>query len=110
MLMFFHPHPAVAERHAFSLEAQSLFQAVLTRQHDFSASAHHPMPGQAARATQRPHHLPGASRKTRGTSHVTICRYLPFRNGSNSVADSAEQSRPIARGTTPACGAAPAPA
>ncbi len=91
MLMLFHPHFASSERYAFGLEAQPLLQAVLAWQHDFSAGPHHPMPGQATRPAQRPHHLSSAPWKTGGTRNIPISGNLAFRNGANGVADDAEQ-------------------
>ena len=108
MLVLFHPDSAAPERYAFGFEPQSLLEAVLARKHDFSAGSDYPMPGQATRASQRPYYLPRASRKTGGTRNVAISGHLTFRNCSNGVADDGEQSRPIARGTTPGCGAIPA--
>jgi len=92
MLMLFHPDSAPTERYAFGLEAQPLLEAVLTGQHDFSAGAHHAMPGQTTRSAQRPHYLPGAPWKTGGTRNIPIRGNLAFRNSANGVADDAKQA------------------
>src|SRR5579864_6397843 len=110
MLMLFHPHSACTEPYTLGLQAQSLLEPILARQHDFSAGAHHTMPGQPARSAQRPHDLPRTPWKTGSARHFTISGHLTFRDGSNSVADRAQHCPPIAPGTRRGCGVNLAPA
>jgi hypothetical protein len=75
------------EDDAFSLETQSLFQAVFARERDLSLRAYNTMPRQPAGTSQCPNHLTGAAGKARRARDLAVGRYFTSGDFANSVAD-----------------------
>src|ERR1700733_4806839 len=76
VLVLFHPHTRSMEDDAFSLETQSLFQAVFARERDLSLRAYNTMPRQPAGTSQCPNHLTGAAGKARRARDLAVGRYF----------------------------------
>jgi len=88
VLVLFHPHPRPVERDAFSLQPQTLFQAVFARKRDFAFGSYHAMPRQPSRrASQRPHHLTSATGKARRARHIAVGGNFALGNLANCVAN-----------------------
>src|SRR5271166_1785637 len=82
-----HVHTASTEGYAFRPQPESLLQALVGRKQDFSARAHHPVPGQPFRRLQRPNHLSGGAFKACGSCHLAVGSNLAFGNPANGRVD-----------------------
>ena len=97
VLMLFHPHARSVEHHAFRFQPQALFEAVFARQRDLSPAPTTRCQGSPRAASQRPDHLPRASRKARRARHIAVGGHFAFRNFANRVADNFEHGAYCAR-------------
>ena len=90
--MLFHVHAQADEGDALTLEQESLFGALDSRQQNLASGAEDALPRQAARSVQRPHHLPCGARKTGGVGDVAIGGDFAPRNAADGRADARQHA------------------